>query len=187
MQGLYRCPTVVNNVETLANLPHIFTRGVDWFKSTGSNEKNTGPKLYCVSGHVNKPAVIERELGIPLMELINQECGGLRNGHKLKGVIPGGSSVPILRPEECDVRMDFDSLAAKGTLLGSCGVMVIDAAHYEGIRDQRRPRGPASGTPTASQPVELTPGPGEGRGFVPPEVEQRALAVYEEVADVAAI
>ena len=126
VQGLYGCPTVVNNVETLANLPHIFNRGVEWFKSIGSNENNSGPKLYCVSGQVNKPAVVERELGIPLMELINDVCGGVRNGNKLKGIIPGGSSVPILRPEECDVRMDFDSLAAKGTLLGSCGVIVID-------------------------------------------------------------
>ena len=126
VQGLYGCPTVVNNVETLANLPHIFNRGVDWYKSMGSNEKNTGPKLYCVSGHVNKPAVVERELGVPLMELINVECGGVRNGNKLKGVIPGGSSVPILKPDECDVRMDFDSLAGKGTLLGSCGMMVLD-------------------------------------------------------------
>jgi len=126
VQGLYGCPTVVNNVDTLANLPHIFNRGVDWYKSMGSNEKNTGPKLYCVSGHVNKPAVVERELGVPLMELINVECGGVRNGNKLKGVIPGGSSVPILKPDECDVRMDFDSLAGKGTLLGSCGMMVLD-------------------------------------------------------------
>jgi NADH-quinone oxidoreductase subunit F len=126
VQGLYACPTVVNNVETLANLPHLFNRGVDWYKSLGSNEKNTGPKLYCVSGHVNKPAVVERELGIPLPELINDICGGVRDGHSLKGVIPGGSSVPILRPEEIDVRMDFDSLAAKGTLLGSAGCMVLD-------------------------------------------------------------
>jgi NADH-quinone oxidoreductase subunit F len=116
----------VNNVETLANLPHIFNRGVDWYKSIGSDEKNTGPKLYCVSGHVNKPAVIERELGIPLPELIYDVCGGIRNGNKLKGVIPGGSSVPILTPNEIDVRMDFDSLAKKGTLLGSAGCMVID-------------------------------------------------------------
>ena len=126
VSGLYGCPTVVNNVETLANLPHIFNRGVDWFKSLGSDEKNTGPKLYCVSGHVNKPAVVERELGIPLPELIHDVCGGVRTGRKLKGVIPGGSSVPILRPEEIDVRMDFDSLAKKGTLLGSAGCMVID-------------------------------------------------------------
>jgi NADH-quinone oxidoreductase subunit F len=97
VHGLYGCPTVVNNVETLANLPHIFTKGVDWYKSLGSDEKNTGPKLYCVSGHVNKPAVIERELGVPLPELIFDICGGIRNGNKLKGVIPGGSSVPILK------------------------------------------------------------------------------------------
>src|SRR5262249_48725557 len=114
------------NVETLANLPHIFNRGVDWFKSIGSNERNSGPKLYCVSGHVNKPAVIERELGVPLMELIDEECGGLRQGNKLKGVIPGGSSVPILRPEEGDGRMDFDSLAGKRNLLGACGVVVSE-------------------------------------------------------------
>src|SRR5438093_234178 len=97
----------------------IAAYAVEWFKSIGSNEKNTGPKLYCVSGQVNKPAVVERELGIPLMELINDVCGGVRNGNKLKGIIPGGSSVPILRPEECDVRMDFDSTAEKGTLIGS--------------------------------------------------------------------
>ncbi len=126
VQGLYACPTVVNNVETLANLPHIFNRGVDWYKSIGSNEKNTGPKLYCVSGHLNKPAVVERELGIPLPELIYDVCGGIRGGRKLKGVIPGGSSVPILTADEIDVRMDFDSLAANGTLLGSAGCMVLD-------------------------------------------------------------
>jgi NADH-quinone oxidoreductase subunit F len=113
-------------VETLANLPHIFNRGVDWYKSIGSDEKNTGPKLYCVSGHVNKPAVIERELGVPLPELIYDVCGGIRNGNKLKGVIPGGSSVPILKADEIDVRMDFDSLAKRGTLLGSAGCMVVD-------------------------------------------------------------
>jgi NADH-quinone oxidoreductase subunit F len=116
VSGLYGCPTVVNNVETLANLPHIFNRGVDWYKSIGSDEKNTGPKLYCVSGHVNKPAVIERELGVPLPELIYDICGGVRNGNRLKGVIPGGSSVPILTAD----------LAKKGTLLGSAGCMVID-------------------------------------------------------------
>jgi len=126
VQGLYACPTVVNNVETLANLPHIFNRGVEWFKSIGSDEKNTGPKLYCVSGHVNKPAVVERELGVPLPELIYDICGGIPNGRKLKGVIPGGSSVPILKADEIDVRMDFDSLAAKGTLLGSAGCIVLD-------------------------------------------------------------
>jgi NADH-quinone oxidoreductase subunit F len=125
VSGLYACPTVVNNVETLANLPHIFNRGVDWFKSMGSDEKNAGPKLYCVSGHVNKPSVVEREVGIPLPELI-EVCGGVRTGRKLKGVIPGGSSAPILTADEIDVRMDFDSLAKKGTMLGSAGCMVVD-------------------------------------------------------------
>ena len=126
VEGLYGCPTVVNNVETLANLPHLFNRGVDWFQSIGTPPNNTGPKLYCVSGHVQNPAVIERELGIPLRELIYDLCGGIRDGNELKGVIPGGSSVPILKPDEIDVKMDFDSLAAKGTLLGSAGVIVVD-------------------------------------------------------------
>jgi NADH-quinone oxidoreductase subunit F len=126
VHGLYSCPTVVNNVETLANLPHLFNRGVNWFKSIGSNDKNAGPKLYCVSGCVNKPAVIERELGVPLPELIYDVCGGILGGRQLKGVVPGGSSVPILRADEIDVRMDFDSLAAKGTFLGSAGCMVFD-------------------------------------------------------------
>jgi NADH-quinone oxidoreductase subunit F len=126
VQGLYGCPTVVNNVETLANLPHIFNRGVEWFKSIGSDVRNTGPKLYCVSGHINKPAVVERELGVPLTELLYDVCGGIWKGRKLKGVIPGGSSVPILTANEIDVRMDFDSLAQKGSLLGSAGVIVLD-------------------------------------------------------------
>ena len=126
VEGLYGCPTVVNNVETLANLPHIFNRGVEWFQSLGTPPKNTGPKLYCVSGHVNRPAVLERELGVPLRELIYDICGGIRDGNELKGVIPGGSSTPILTPDEIDVKMDFDSLAAKGTMLGSAGVIVID-------------------------------------------------------------
>ncbi len=126
VEGLYGCPTVVNNVETLANLPHLFNRGVEWFQSVGTPPNNVGPKLYCVSGHVKKPAVVERELGVPLRELIYDVCGGIRDGHELKGVIPGGSSVPILKPDEIDVKMDFDSLAAAGTMLGSAGTMVLD-------------------------------------------------------------
>jgi NADH-quinone oxidoreductase subunit F len=126
VEGLYGCPTVVNNVETLANLPHIFVRGAAWFQGIGNPPKNTGPKLYCISGHVRKPAVVEREMGVPLPELIYEVCGGIRDGNRLKGVIPGGSSVPILTADEIDVAMDFDSLAAKGTMLGSAGVMVLD-------------------------------------------------------------
>jgi len=126
VEGLYGCPTVVNNVETLSNLPHIFTRGVEWFQGIGNPPKNTGPKLYCISGHVSRPAVVEREMGVGLRELVYDVCGGIRNGNQLKGVIPGGSSVPILTADEIDVSMDFDSLAAKGTMLGSAGVIVLD-------------------------------------------------------------
>ena len=126
VNGLYSCPTVVNNVETLANLPHIFNRGAEWFKSIGSNPKNTGPKLYCVSGHVNKPAVVERELGIPLPELIYDVCGGIPGGRKLKGVIPGGSSVPILTADEIDVQNGFRIARRQGNAPGLRGVMVID-------------------------------------------------------------
>src|SRR2546426_8634337 len=126
VQGLYGCPTVVNNVETLANLPHIFNRGVEWVKSIGSNEKNTGPKIYCVSGQVNKPAVVERELGIPLMELINDVCGGVRHGDKLQGNIPGGFSRPLLPPRELHLRMDVHPLAPNGTPARSFRRTLID-------------------------------------------------------------
>ncbi|HMC82467.1 MAG TPA: NADH-quinone oxidoreductase subunit NuoF [Candidatus Polarisedimenticolia bacterium] len=124
--GLYGKPTTVNNVETMANVPLIIERGGAWYAGIG-REKNTGPKLYCLSGHVPKPGVYEFPLGIPLKELIYDHAGGmLRPEHPLKAVIPGGSSVPILRSEQCDVLMDFDSLVAAGTLLGSAGVIVMD-------------------------------------------------------------
>ena len=124
--GLYGKPTTVNNVETIANVPMIIERGAAWYASIG-REKNTGPKLYCLSGHVRKPGVYEFPLGIPLKELIDEHAGGmLRDDRPLKAVIPGGSSVPILRADQCDVLMDFDSLAAAGTLLGSAGVIVMD-------------------------------------------------------------
>ena len=124
--GAFKCPTVVNNVETLANLPLIFSRGADWFAGIGPNPKNTGPKLYCVSGHVNRPGLYEFPMGKNLKELIYQECGGIRDGKQLKAVIPGGSSVPVLRADQIDVNMDFDSLAAVGSMLGSAGVIVMD-------------------------------------------------------------
>lgn len=124
--GVFNCPTVVNNVETLANLPLIFTRGAEYYASIGPNAKNSGPKLYCVSGHVKRPGLYEFPMGKNLKELIYQDCAGIRDGHELKAVIPGGSSVPVLRPEEIDVSMDFDSLAAIGSMLGSAGVIVMD-------------------------------------------------------------
>ncbi len=123
--GLYKCPTVINNVETLANVPHIIINGPEWFSSIGS-ERNTGTRLYGVSGHVEKPGVYEFPMGIPLREILYDHCGGIRGGRKLKAVIPGGSSVPILTADQVDVRMDYDSVVKAGSMLGSAGVVVMD-------------------------------------------------------------
>jgi NADH-quinone oxidoreductase subunit F len=115
-------------VETLANVPFIVERGADWFLSIGKAPKNSGPKLYSLSGHVKRPGNYEAPMGLPLHELIYDLGGGmLRDDRPLKAVIPGGSSVPVLRADECEVDLDFDSLAAKGTMLGSAGVMVMDS------------------------------------------------------------
>ncbi len=123
--GLYGCPTVINNVETLANIPHIINNGADWFAGIGS-DRNTGTRLFGVSGHVRKPGVYEFPMGITLRELIYDHCGGIRNGNKLKAVVPGGSSVPVLSAEQVDVCLDFDSVAKAGSMLGSAGVIVMD-------------------------------------------------------------
>ena len=123
--GLFGCPTIVNNVETLACVPPIVARGAEWFKGIGP-EKSPGPKLYCVSGHVARPGVFELPMGTSLREIIYTHAGGVRNGKQLKAVIPGGSSVPVLRADEIDVAMDFESVAKAGSLLGSCGVIVMD-------------------------------------------------------------
>ena len=123
--GLYNCPTAVNNVETLCNVPPIVLRGVEWFTSLGP-EKNGGPKLFCVSGHVNKPGVFEATMSTTVKELIYDFAGGIANGRTLKAVIPGGSSVPILLPDQIDVPASFDGLQKAGTLLGSAGMIVMD-------------------------------------------------------------
>ncbi len=123
--GVFGCPTIVNNVETLSCVKHIIERGADWFKSIGP-ESGPGPKLYGVSGHVKKPGVFELPMGTSLRELIEVHAGGLRDGRKLKAVIPGGSSVPVLRADEIDINMDFDSVAKAGSMLGSAGVIVMD-------------------------------------------------------------
>jgi NADH-quinone oxidoreductase subunit F len=123
--GLYQCPTVINNVETLANIPHIVNHGAEWFAGIGS-ERNTGTRLFGVSGHVRKPGVYEFPMGITLRELIYDHCGGIRNGNKLKAIVPGGSSVPVLSADQIDVRLDFDSVAKAGSMLGSAGVIVMD-------------------------------------------------------------
>lgn len=125
--GLYGCPTVVNNVESIAVVPTILRRGSSWFASLG-REKNTGTKIFCISGHVNKPCNIEEEMGIPLKELIEKHCGGVIGGwENLLAIIPGGSSVPLLKKDICDtVLMDFDSLKAVGSGLGTAGVIVMN-------------------------------------------------------------
>ncbi len=123
--GLYQCPTVINNVETIANVPQIMINGPEWFAGIGV-PNNSGTRLFGVSGHVQRPGVYEFPMGITLRELLYDHCGGMRNGRKLKGVVPGGSSVPILTPDQIDVSLDFDSVAKAGSMLGSAGVIVMD-------------------------------------------------------------
>ena len=125
--GLYGCPSTVNNVETIAVVPTILRRGANWFNGLG-RPKNTGTKLFCISGHVNQPCNVEEEMGIPLRELIDKHAGGVRGGwDNLLAVIPGGSSVPLLPKSICDtVLMDFDSLIAEKSGLGTAAVIVMD-------------------------------------------------------------
>jgi len=124
--GLYGCPTIVNNVETLVCVPLILERGAEWFASLGT-EKNGGPKLYCVSGHVRRPGVYEAPMGrVTLRQLIEDYAGGVREGHKLRAVVPGGSSTPVLVATEIDVAMDFEGLTKAGSMLGSAGTIVMD-------------------------------------------------------------
>lgn len=126
--GLYSCPTTINNVETIAVVPSIMRRSGSWFAGLGRNEKNTGTKLFCISGHVNKPCNVEEEMGIPLKELIEKHAGGVRGGwDNLKAIIPGGSSTPLLPRNICDtVVMDFDALREAGSGLGTAAVIVMD-------------------------------------------------------------
>jgi NADH-quinone oxidoreductase subunit F len=123
--GAFGQPTVINNVETLANVPHIVLRGSEWYKSIGTDEKNTGPKLYAVSGHVERPGTYEHPIGVTLNELI-ESCGGMWRGKSLKAFIPGGASAAILRAEHADLPLDFDHLAKAGSMLGSAAVIVMD-------------------------------------------------------------
>lgn len=127
VSGLYGCPTIINNVETLSNLPAIVNNGSEWFKSIGT-ARSPGSKIFCVSGHVVRPGNYELPMGIALRELLYEHAGGISNDRNLKAVIPGGSSVPILTADKIDVHMDFESLAEAGSMLGSAGVIVIDDA-----------------------------------------------------------
>jgi len=125
--GLYGCPTTVNNVESIAVVPSILRRGASWFAGIG-RPKNSGTKIFCISGHVNKPCNVEEEMGIPLRELIEKHAGGVRGGwDNLMGIIPGGCSVPVLPKSVCDtVLMDFDSLRDVRSGLGTAAVIVMD-------------------------------------------------------------
>ena len=123
--GLYGSPTVINNVETLCAVPEILRRGGEWYAGLGS-AKNGGTRLFCISGHVNRPGIYELPMGFNLKRMLEEVAGGMAGGKKLKAVIPGGSSCPLLAADEIDLPMDFDALAKAGSMLGSGGVVVID-------------------------------------------------------------
>jgi len=125
ISGLFGCPTIVNNVETLACLPPIIQRGAEWFAGLGTARQG-GTRLFSLCGHVARPGVYEAPAGVTLRQLIETHAGGIRDGRQLKAVIPGGISAKILTAQEIDVAMDFDSLLAAGTMAGSAGVIVMD-------------------------------------------------------------
>jgi NADH-quinone oxidoreductase subunit F len=126
IEGAFRKPTVVNNVETLACVPHIIERGVDWFKSIGT-PKSYGPKLYCVSGHVNKQVCVELPLGVTTRELVEEHAGGIWKGRKFKAAVPGGISMGVLSADEVDVKLDFEDIKRTGCLgLGTAALTVMD-------------------------------------------------------------
>jgi NADH-quinone oxidoreductase subunit F len=125
VSGAWQSPTVLNNVETFCAIPSILLNGGQWFADLGT-PKNGGTRLFCLSGHINRPGVYELPMGFNLLRMIDEVGGGIWNGKKLKAVVPGGSSCPVLRAEECDVAMDYDSVAKLGSMLGSGGVMVMD-------------------------------------------------------------
>jgi NADH-quinone oxidoreductase subunit F len=122
--GLYACPTVVNNVESIASVPAVVANGVDWFKSMGS-DKSPGFTLYSLSGHVTRPGQYEAPLGITLRELLDY-AGGVRGGHRLKFWTPGGSSTPLLTPEHLDVPLDYEGVAGAGSMLGTKALQIFD-------------------------------------------------------------
>ncbi len=124
IKGLYDSPTVINNVETLSNVPHIINNGSDWFASIGT-EKSTGTKIVCMSGHVKRPGNYEVPMGTSARDLIYEYAGGIIGDKKLKAFIPGGSSVPMLPADQVDVGIDFESMVAAGSMLGSGAFMVL--------------------------------------------------------------
>lgn len=123
--GLFKCPTVINNVETISNIPQIILNGADWFTGKGL-PKDGGTRIFGVSGMVEKPGIYELPIGTNLKDIINKHAGGMKQGKKLKAVIPGGMSAPVLKADEIDIPMDFDSLVNAESMLGSAAVIVID-------------------------------------------------------------
>lgn len=126
VKGLWGGPTVVNNVESLANIPDIILNGADWFRSLARLPSAAGTKLFCVSGHVKQPACVELPLGVGLGELIDVYCGGMRPGSRFKACLPGGASTPYLTAEHLSLPLDFDTVAVVGSRLGTGGVVVFD-------------------------------------------------------------
>ena len=125
VEGLYSAPTAINNVETLCNVPHIIARGADWYASIGT-EKSTGPKMFSVSGKVNRPGNYEAPMGTTARELIEERAGGILDKKRIKAWTPGGSSTPFLTAEHLDTPMDFESVQAAGSLLGTGAMIVLD-------------------------------------------------------------
>ncbi len=123
--GLFQCPTVINNVETISNIPHIILNGAEWFVGQGLPEDG-GTRIFGVSGMVEKPGIYELPIGTSLKDIINVHAGGMKKGKKLKAVIPGGMSAPVLKANEIDIQMDFDSLVNAESMLGSAAIIVID-------------------------------------------------------------
>ncbi|HEX6926229.1 MAG TPA: NADH-quinone oxidoreductase subunit NuoF [Longimicrobiaceae bacterium] len=125
VSGAFGKPSTINNVETLCAVPHIVLNGGEWYRQWGT-EKSPGTKLFCVSGHIQRPGNYEVPLGFNFREFLYDVCGGVPGGRELKAVIPGGSSVPIMKADEIDVGMDYESFAAIGTMLGAGSVIVMD-------------------------------------------------------------
>ena len=125
VKGLYGKPTVVNNVETLSNLPHIVIRGGAWFASVGA-EKSTGTRLFCCSGHINRPGTYEMQLGTPIRELLEDECRGIWKGRSLKAFQPGGGSMQVLLPEHLDLPLEMDAVQRAGSALGAGAMVFMD-------------------------------------------------------------
>ena len=125
VSGAFQSPTVLNNVETFCAVPPIVLKGGEWFANLGT-PKNGGTRLFCLSGHINRPGVYELPMGFNLLRMIEEVGGGMIGGRKLKAVIPGGSSCPVLKADECDLAMDFDTVAKAKSMLGSGGVVILD-------------------------------------------------------------